>query len=205
MSQELLWKAVELPIGFLQLIRNVNTKKPPKKHVTLCTAANEGWENGWGGGGGGLSHNDLSVWRRGDGLYKVRKCPLHTTRQESPLIRHFFLWEHMHIHTTPQKWEHVHMCICVYVRVYPHPHPLIHAGGDVKEMGGIWWSVFICSISLFFLRGRGAMLKTLHEGWGYILLLPLHLIPLSLSLSIPHLFPAPHKDSIEGKKCLVDV
>lgn len=61
----------------------------------------------------------------------------------------------MHIHTTLQKWDHVCVCTCVYVRVYSPPSPpppvppltLIHEGGDVKEMEGIWWSLFICSIS----------------------------------------------------------
>lgn len=106
------------------------------------------------------------------------------------------------------------MCAHTYVFMYvcnPHPHPpwaLIHVGGDVKEMGGIWWSVFICSISLFFLRGTRAMLETLHEGWGYILLLPLSSLspqPPRPNSSFSHRFPAPRKDSIEERQCLVDV
>lgn len=87
-----------------------------------------------------LSHNDLNVWRRGDGLYKVRKWPSHTTRWVSPSIIYiFFLLESRHIHSIPQKGI-----------LYIPPQTLIHAGKDVKEVWGIWWSVFICSISLFF-------------------------------------------------------
>ncbi len=112
------------------------------------------------GRGSVFSHNDLSVWRRGDGLYKVRKCPSHTTRRASPLIKHLFNWSTC-IHSQHLKAETMCAYACKFMSICasfipntpPPVHPprtLIHAGGDVKEMGGIWWSVFICSISLFF-------------------------------------------------------
>jgi len=38
-------------------------------------------------------------------------------------------------------------------------------------------SVYLLSLTLVFLRGTRAMFGALHEGWGYILRLPLRLLP----------------------------
>lgn len=90
MSQDLLWKAIELPISFLKPIRNVNIQKN--------SAANEGT------GKGLLSHNDLNVLQQRRWIAQSKEVSL----------------GHMFLLQTPLKcgaYASTSFCICAFANL----------------------------------------------------------------------------------------
>lgn len=136
-----------------------------------------------------------------------------THRPQSVLLNMTFLLNACIYTQRFKKVRHACIYICVYVRVWPpHPHPtssLNPCGRGCKRDG---WNLVVVSVYLLCLSLLSERNKS-HVGdaaWG------LRVHPSSSSFfctpslptpSTPHspiFFPAPHKDSIEERKCLVD-
>lgn len=159
-------------------------------------------------GCGMLSYNCLNVSKWGDGLYKEGKCLLNLLRSDThnkPFPFCANSWVHIwHLKTKST----VHAYICTQPLCIPHSNINSYGQGCKRRCRGrFWWSVFICSIS------RSSFWEEQEPCWGR------HMRAEGTSFSFlfisslcpsthPHpslLFPAPHKDSIQEQRRVVDV
>lgn len=165
-----------------------------------------------GGGRGGAQQWSECLKERG---WTVQSKEVSLTHHPPriPLNKTFFSYGSTCIYTQHLKSETMCACaLCVYVRVHPPPtpHPNLSPCGWGRKGDG--WNLVV-SVYLLYLSLLSERNKS-HVGdaaWG------LRVHPSSSSSPHPlypsihpptpisHLFPAPHKDSIEERQCFVDV